>query len=106
MNNILRIFVIVVGTVLVITTGIIAYYLRTLSTDIQYIHELNKQKIHKTYKQDYEYQCKRFYLFADGKIDYLDKFMQDGWQVCSLMLTGPEEERDMSTLSYVVLDLD
>ena len=65
MNNILRTFVIVVGTVLVVTTGIIAYYLRTLSTDIQYIHELNKQTIHKTYKQDYEYQCKRLYLFAD-----------------------------------------
>ena len=93
MNNILRTFVIVVGTVLVITTGIIAYYLRTLSTDIQYIHELNKQKIHKTYKQDYEYQCKR-----GGRFAHL-------WGLY-MMLTGPEEEKDMSTLSYVVLDLD
>lgn len=51
MNNIFRFVVIVVGIMLVITTGIIAYYLHTLSADIQYIHELNKQEIYKTYKQ-------------------------------------------------------
>ena len=97
MNNILRIFVIVVGTVLVITTGIIAYYLRTLSTDIQ--------KIHKTYKQDYEYQCKRFYLFADGKIDYLDKFMQDGWQVCSFVGVVHDADRTRGGEGHVYVVL-
>ena len=105
MNNILQIFVIFVGTVLVITTGIIAYYLRTLSTDIQYIHELNKQKIHKTYKQDYEYQCKRFYLFADGKIDYLDKFMQDGWQVCSFVGVVHDADRTRGGEGHVYVVL-
>ena len=98
MNNIFRFVVIVVGIMLVITTGIIAYYLHTLSADIQYIHELNKQEIYKTYKQEYEYQCKRFYLFSDGKIDYL-------WGLY-MMLTGPEEERGMSMLSYVDLNPD
>lgn len=87
MNNTFRVLVTTIGVILVITTGIIAYYLHTLSTDIQAIYKLNKQHIHKTEHQEYEYQCKSFYLFADGKIDFLDKLMQDGWQVCSFV--GP-----------------
>lgn len=105
MNGILRIFVIVIGIILVITTGIIAYYLHTITTDTQSIHELNKQPPHKTYKQEYEYQCKRFYLFADGKIDYLDKFMQDGWQVCSFVGVVHDADRTRGGEGHVYVAL-
>ena len=105
MNNIFRFVVIVVGIMLVITTGIIAYYLHTLSADIQYIQELNKQEIYKTYKQEYEYQCKRFYLFSDGKIDYLDKFMQDGWQVCSFVGVVHDADRTRGGEGHVYVVL-
>lgn len=105
MNNISRIFVIVIGTVLVVTTGIIAYYLRTISTDIQYIHELNNQKTHKTYKQEYEYQCKSLYLFADGKIYGLDKLMQDGWQVYSFVGVVHDADRTRGGEGHVYVVL-
>lgn len=105
MSNRCGIVLVAIGITLVVMMGIVVHYLHSLSTDIQYIHELNKQKIHKTYNQDYEYQCNRFYLFADGKIDYLDKFMQDGWQVCSFVGVVHDADRTRGGEGHVYVVL-
>lgn len=87
MNNTLRIILVILGIALVVMAGVAVYYLHNLSADICSIHKLNKQHIHKADNQVYEYICTSCYLFADGEIDYLDKLMQDGWQVYSFL--GP-----------------
>lgn len=82
MNNTLRIFVFIAGVTLVLLTGAIACYLHDLSTNTQ------PPPIDQSIKpKTFDYKCIRFYLFADGKIDTLDKFVQEGWQVCSFI--GP-----------------
>lgn len=82
MSNNFRIFIVVIGITLVITTGLIAYYLHNLSVDVR--PSSTKQISNELC---FDYKCTSFYLFSDGNMHYLDKFIQEGWQVFSFI--GP-----------------